>query len=340
VNFQLPTKDAKADYVLKQFDRIAKKYDLANDLISLGMHRLWKARAIYELVGASACFSCTGCSGTENASAGSTPGNTSAATHAAHEQNNKSANCPGESRSPFEKNANCAGDSGSPFEKSSQPSAATAAACTAADPAVASAMEMIEQALKNKGPRKYLDVCTGTGDLALEMYGRLGGYGEVCGLDFSPEMLAVARQRCARAFGDTPKLQWVQGDAQNLPFEDNSFDGAIISFGLRNLTDLQKGLNEMARVVKPGGRVVNLDLGQPDMPVFTPLFLFFFDKIVPIIGELIQNDRQAYTYLPESRKSYPHPVRLSEMFAEAGLVDISCYPLALGSVALHAGTVK
>jgi len=326
VNFQLPTKDAKSDYVLKQFDRIARKYDLANDLISLGMHRLWKARAIYELVGASACFSCTGCSGAGSSADGSKHENTGEAQHGAHEHNSKSANCPGEARSPF--------------EKSSKASTAAQAACNGSDPALAAAMEMIEEALKNKGPRKYLDVCTGTGDLALEMFGRLGGYGEVCGLDFSPEMLSVARQRCARAFGDKAQLKWVQGDAQHLPFEDNSFDGAIISFGLRNLTDLQKGLNEMARVVKPGGRVVNLDLGQPDMPIFTPLFLFFFDQIVPIIGELIQNDRQAYTYLPESRKSYPHPIRLSEMFAEAGLVDISWYPLALGSVALHAGTVK
>lgn len=247
-SFQLPSTDEKADYVLKQFDRIARKYDLSNDLISLGMHRLWKQRAIREL--------------TAHVPAG-----------------------------VF------------------QPS--------------------------------FLDVCTGTGDLALSIAEKYAGQSQIKGLDFSGEMLAVAEQRSNRAPSAVrSSLSWKQGDAQNLPFEDNTFDGAIISFGLRNLTDLQKGLNEMARVVKTGGRVVNLDLGQPTMPVFTPLFLFFFDRIVPLIGEIIQQDRQAYTYLPESRKAYPNPQKLSSMFEKAGLKDVRYISLACGSVALHVGTVQ
>lgn len=247
MTFQLPTTDEKADYVLKQFDRIAQKYDLSNDLISIGMHRLWKRRAINEL------------------------------------------------RHPDRKLSS----------------------------------------------GKYLDVCTGTGDLALSIAATDGLAAKVTGLDFSPQMLAVAKQRSKNASPDiASKLEWKEGDAQNLPFEDNSFDGAIISFGLRNLSDLQKGLNEMARVVKPGGHVVNLDLGQPEMPIFTPLFLFFFDNVVPLIGQLVQGDRQAYTYLPESRKSYPDPERLTQMFAQAGLKDLRWISLACGSVALHVGTVK
>lgn len=252
MSFQLPTSEQKADYVLEQFDRIAKRYDLANDLISLGMHRLWKARAIKEL------------------------------------------------------------------------------------------------GIKPDG--HYLDVCCGTGDLAMSIAATPGFRGQVTGLDFSSQMLAVARSReeaknpggaktcCQMASAcKGASLDWQQGDAQALPFADNTFDGAIISFGLRNLTNLQQGLNEMSRVVKPGGTVINLDLGQPDMPVFTPLFLFFFDKIVPIIGEVIQNDRKAYTYLPESRKTYPHPAKLTEMFVKAGLDAVRWEPLAMGSVAMHVG---
>ena len=246
-SFQLPSTDEKADYVQKQFDRIAKKYDLANDLISLGMHRLWKQRAINELTAS----------------------------------------------------------------------------------------------LSSRDTNPHLlDVCTGTGDLALSLAENFSGSCQITGLDFSGEMLAVAEQRSAHAPSAVRScLNWKQADAQNLPFADDSFDGAIISFGLRNLTDLQKGLNEMSRVVKPGGRVVNLDLGQPTMPVFTPFFLFFFDNIVPLIGELIQQDRQAYTYLPESRKAYPNPQKLSSMFENAGLSDVRWISLACGSVALHVGTV-
>lgn len=251
--FQLPNTDEKADYVLRQFDRIAKGYDLSNDLISLGMHRLWKKRAIDELLKST---------GTRKGGA-------------------------------------------------------------------APAQEAV-----------FLDLCCGTGDLALMIAEKVPN-GRVVGLDFSGNMLELAkeRDRLSRSSKKRCSIEWKQGDAQNLPFADNSFDGAIISFGLRNLTDLQKGLNEMSRVVKPGGTVVNLDLGQPDLPVFTPFFLFFFEQIVPLIGQLIQNDRQAYTYLPESRKTYPHPLKLKEMFQEAGLVEINWHKLALGSVALHTGKV-
>lgn len=287
MTFQLPTKDEKADYVLKQFDRIARKYDLANDLISLGMHRLWKLRAIDELFA-----NLSGQGGTAG-------GGTSEQESAADGRNL------GESGLPA--GLACTGKSGT-----------------------------------------YLDVCSGTGDLAMLIASTKGFNGKVVGLDFSAEMLSVARQRSSKQFAAAlsadravgPLISWQVGDAQSLPFADNSFDGAIISFGLRNLTDLQRGLNEMARVVKPGGRVINLDLGQPDLPIFTPFFLFFFDNIVPLIGEIIQQDRKAYTYLPESRKNYPHPTRLSEMFDKAGMVNVRWIQLALGSVAMHVGTVN
>jgi demethylmenaquinone methyltransferase/2-methoxy-6-polyprenyl-1,4-benzoquinol methylase len=154
-------------------------------------------------------------------------------------------------------------------------------------------------------------------------------------------MLEVAKERAhhkahMRFHGE---VEFVQGDAQHLPFADHSFDGAIISFGLRNLTDLQSGLDEMARVVRPGGRVLNLDLGHSTVPLFSPLFKVYFRQVVPVIGRLLQNDAKAYTYLPESLNTYPKPHAITEMFQKAGLIDVKHIPLALGSVALHVGTV-
>ncbi|MBX9771534.1 MAG: bifunctional demethylmenaquinone methyltransferase/2-methoxy-6-polyprenyl-1,4-benzoquinol methylase UbiE [Candidatus Obscuribacterales bacterium] len=247
MSFQLPTTEEKSDYVLKQFDRIAKRYDLTNDVISLGMHRFWKDVAVNELV------------------------------------------------KPTQK-------------KDSQ--------------------------------RSFLDVCTGTGDLALLIAQKLRNGDKVIGADFSPEMLKVANQRAnsAQHKGKSPAMiGFKQADAQQLPFDDNSFDGVIVSFGLRNLTDLQQGINEMTRVTKPGGRVINLDLGHSDTPLFAQLFSFYFGSIVPIIGDLLQSDRKAYTYLPESLKTYPTPDKIGAMFATAGLTNIKWRKLAMGSVALHVG---
>jgi demethylmenaquinone methyltransferase / 2-methoxy-6-polyprenyl-1,4-benzoquinol methylase len=245
--FQLPTTEEKAEYVRDQFDRIAFRYDLVNDAISFGMHRLWKARAVHELC---------------------------------------------------------------------QP-----------------------------GGESFLDVCCGTGDLALTINRHLPSIGAVTGLDFSQNMLDVAAQREAKAAAQLNasrsdrklNINWLRGDAQNLPFEDNTFDGAIISFGLRNLTDLPRGIKEMYRVVKGGGRVVNLDLGHPTGPVFSPIFRFYFSSVVPLIGDLLQGDRQAYTYLPQSLTTYPKPAEISQIFASAGLQNVRHIPLAMGSVALHVG---
>ncbi|HEY9718688.1 MAG TPA: bifunctional demethylmenaquinone methyltransferase/2-methoxy-6-polyprenyl-1,4-benzoquinol methylase UbiE [Trichormus sp.] len=239
--FRLPTKEEKADYVRAQFDRIARRYDLTNDAISMGMHRTWKHAAVTQLQ------------------------------------------------------------------------------------------------LKSDG--RYLDVCCGTGDLSLLIAQKLGKAGQVMGLDFSPKMLEVAKQRAASAKNLEAELEWQQGDAQQLPFPDDSFDAAIISFGLRNLTDLQRGVSEMARVVKPGGHVVNLDLGHSNVPLFSQMFQFYFSTIVPIIGLILQNDKNAYTYLPESLSTYPKPDGISKLFENAGMQNVKHIPLALGSVALHVGTV-
>ena len=244
MTFQLPAPESKSAYVLNQFERIACRYDMVNDLISFGMHRLWKRNAIDSL------------------------------------------------------------------------------------------------AVKEGG--NYLDLCCGTGDLSLRIAERLGNSGGVVGLDFADNMLQLAKLRTQQGSlskQTQDRIQWIRGDAQSLPFSDNSFDGAIISFGLRNLSDYRKGISEMVRVVKPGGRIVNLDLGHPDKAIFSPLYYFFFRNIVPIIGQVVQNDRDAYTYLPASLDTYPREGEITNIFEEAGLEQVIYTPLALGAVALHRGTV-
>ena len=242
MTFQLPTNQEKAEFVHNQFERIAKGYDLTNDLISMGMHRLWKARAVSELI----------------------------------------------------------------QDKSGS----------------------------------YLDVCSGTGDLALSIAHRLKAEGSVTGLDFSANMLAVAKNRQERLSRPLKsQVKWIEGNALELPFPSQSFDGAIVSFGLRNLSDFDRGVAEMARVVKSGGRVINLDLGESRVPGFAQIFAFYFSNVVPMIGEIVQRDRSAYTYLPQSRTTYPKPDGITEIFKRAQLKNIKHIPLALGTVALHAGTV-
>ena len=151
-------------------------------------------------------------------------------------------------------------------------------------------------------------------------------------------MLAFARLRGGENKMAAEKANFVQGDALDLPFSDNYFDGAVISFGLRNLADFGKGLAEMARVVKPGGKIISLDLGRPTNYIFKPIYYFYFGKIVPIIGQIVQNDRSAYTYLPKSLDIYLSPSGVSKLFEQAGLKAVKHIPLAMGSVSLHSGT--
>lgn len=243
-NFKLPTTEEKFDYVHRQFERVAARYDLANDVISMGMHRLWKRQAVSKL--------------------------------------------------------------------SLEPG------------------------------KEYLDICCGTGDLALFLAETGGADVRVTGLDFSANMLSIARQREVarrRQNNKLASLTWVEGDALHLPFADDSFSGSIISFGLRNLIDYPKSIKEMCRVVKPQGKVVILDLGRATLPIFKEVFHLYFRYLVPVLGEIIQGDRQSYTYLPESIKFYPQPRELTAIMEESGLQGVKHYSLAFGSVALHVGHV-
>jgi demethylmenaquinone methyltransferase/2-methoxy-6-polyprenyl-1,4-benzoquinol methylase len=226
------TRTGKADQVQRMFDRLAPRYDLLNDAISLGMHRRWKVLAC--------------------------------------------------------------------------------------------------RSLQLRPGAQVLDVCTGTGDLVGYVLPLVGETGSVDGLDFSADMLARARQR----FRDTPNVRFTQGDALNLPYPDNTFDGALIGFGLRNVTDIPRALAEMHRVLKPGGRMVNLDTCP--VPHWSLLRLYF-SSVVPRLGRLLAGDEAAYRYLSESTHHFLTPDELKAAFEAAGCVEVESQTLLLGLASLQVG---
>jgi demethylmenaquinone methyltransferase / 2-methoxy-6-polyprenyl-1,4-benzoquinol methylase len=175
-----------------------------------------------------------------------------------------------------------------------------------------------------------LDVACGTGDLAIELAKRVGADGEVIGSDFAPEMLERARVKA-------PDLRWEWGNALDLPYAANRFDAATVGFGARNFSDLDRGLAEMARVVKPGGRVVVLEITTPRRPPLSTFYSLWFDRIVPLIGRVTGED-EAYTYLPNSVKRFPAPEGLAAAMERAGLREIRWILTAGGIIALHVGT--
>jgi demethylmenaquinone methyltransferase/2-methoxy-6-polyprenyl-1,4-benzoquinol methylase len=181
---------------------------------------------------------------------------------------------------------------------------------------------------------RVLDVATGTGDLAVELVRRVGPGGEVVGTDFSEEMLARARQKAA-AGGLDIAFEW--GNALELPYASDRFDAATVGFGARNFADLDRGLAEMTRVVRPGGRVVVLEITTPTRPPLSTFYRLWFDTVVPVIGRLT-GEEEAYTYLPSSVKRFPGPHELAAAMDRAGLEDISYVLTAGGIIAIHAGT--
>jgi demethylmenaquinone methyltransferase/2-methoxy-6-polyprenyl-1,4-benzoquinol methylase len=178
---------------------------------------------------------------------------------------------------------------------------------------------------------RVLDVATGTGDLAIALKRRVGAGGEVVGSDFSERMLELARAKAR-------DVRFEAADALALPFPDSSFDAATVGFGARNFADLDRGLREMARVVRPGGRVVVLEITTPGRPPLSWFFRLWFDRVVPALGR-VAGDPDAYSYLPSSVRRFPGPRALAAAMSDAGLADIRYILTAGGIIAVHTGKV-
>jgi demethylmenaquinone methyltransferase/2-methoxy-6-polyprenyl-1,4-benzoquinol methylase len=176
-----------------------------------------------------------------------------------------------------------------------------------------------------------LDVCCGTGDLALALRRRIGPDGRVVGCDFSEPMLELARKKSGEE-GLAVEFGWA--DALDLPYGDASFDAVTVGFGARNLADLGRGIAEMARVLRPGGRLVILEISRPQREPLASFYSLWFDRVVPVLGTLA-GDQDAYSYLPESVRSFPEPDALSGMIDEAGFEEIRWLLLAGGIIAIH-----
>ncbi|MBC7347041.1 MAG: bifunctional demethylmenaquinone methyltransferase/2-methoxy-6-polyprenyl-1,4-benzoquinol methylase UbiE [Clostridia bacterium] len=182
-----------------------------------------------------------------------------------------------------------------------------------------------------------LDVCCGTGSLALELARVAGTGGRVVGVDFAPRMLAEAKRRLGRR-PEGRIIELICGNAVALPFADDTFDCATIGFALRNVPSIERTIQEMQRVVKPGGRVVSLELAKPGAFGFKQLYYLYFNHLVPLLGRLGVGRRGPYSYLPHSLKDFPHQREILALFRRVGLEDVALYELTGGIVAVHVGT--
>lgn len=182
-----------------------------------------------------------------------------------------------------------------------------------------------------------LDVCCGTCDWTIAVAERNGG-SRVVGLDFSAQMLRYGRQKIEQRGGRLrDQIELVQGNAMELPFADGEFDFVTIGFGLRNLPDYSQALKEMYRVLKPGGRVVCLELSKPVWQPFKALYYVYLKGILPLMGKLFARSYKQYRWLPESLAMFPDHKELKKIFEEVGFSDVEAYPLAGGIAALHIG---
>jgi demethylmenaquinone methyltransferase/2-methoxy-6-polyprenyl-1,4-benzoquinol methylase len=185
--------------------------------------------------------------------------------------------------------------------------------------------------LKDLQPKIVLDVATGTGDFSIEALALKPD--KIIGVDISEGMLEVGRRKMRERKLDTIDL--MLGDSENLPFDDNYFDAAIVSFGVRNFENLERGLAEMLRVVKPGGRIVILEFSRPSKFPMKQLYNAYFTTILPAIGRWVSRDQAAYRYLPESVQAFPYGADFLKILANTGYKDPQCKPLTFGISTLY-----
>lgn len=193
------------------------------------------------------------------------------------------------------------------------------------------------QLVPPEGDAPVLDLCTGTGDLAFAYHKRAAGRVHVIGADFCREMLLIGEQKKLRR-GVDGELTFVEADAQALPFPDNYFQIVSVAFGLRNVSDTDRGLAEMARVCRPGGRLAVLEFSKPRFPPLSTIYTAYFRYVLPRVGATISKNRSAYTYLPQSVGEFPDGEALVQRMQEAGLRDVWFRRFTLGIATLYVGT--
>jgi demethylmenaquinone methyltransferase / 2-methoxy-6-polyprenyl-1,4-benzoquinol methylase len=181
-----------------------------------------------------------------------------------------------------------------------------------------------------------LDLCCGTCDWTVAL-ARASGKGNTVGLDFSRNMLDIGQAKIDK-LGLGNQITLVQGNAMELPFPDHTFDYVTIGFGLRNVPDIVKVLKEMKRVVKPGGKIVCLELSKPIWQPFKAIYYFYFEKLLPLMGKWFVKSYEQYRWLPQSLASFPDLQALAELFRSVGLRNVKAYPLTGGVAALHIAT--
>jgi demethylmenaquinone methyltransferase/2-methoxy-6-polyprenyl-1,4-benzoquinol methylase len=189
-----------------------------------------------------------------------------------------------------------------------------------------------------KDGQRVLDCATGTGDLAIEFKKAVGPMGSVTGTDFCPEMLASAP---AKAHSKNLDIHFETADAMDLPYIDQQFDVVSISFGIRNVANPLKALKEMARVTRPGGKVMVLEFGQATLPIFAPVFNFYSEKVLPLIGGMITGQKEAYSYLQKSSAAFPCRENFLKLMNETGTFSETTFHSLTGGVAyIYVGTKK
>lgn len=193
----------------------------------------------------------------------------------------------------------------------------------------------VVQIVKEKNPETILDIATGTGDFAI-MLSKLNPK-KIVGLDLSKGMLEIGIEKVKNKKLDN-LIEMVLGDSENLPFEDNSFDAITVGFGVRNFEDLDKGLQEIYRVLKPSGIFVVLETSQPDNYVIKKIFNFYSKYIIPTIGKLFSKDKKAYTYLPESAAAFPYGIMFNNILEKNGFNNATNKPLTFGAASIYTAT--
>ncbi|MHC5009390.1 MAG: bifunctional demethylmenaquinone methyltransferase/2-methoxy-6-polyprenyl-1,4-benzoquinol methylase UbiE [Planctomycetota bacterium] len=188
--------------------------------------------------------------------------------------------------------------------------------------------DQVVRRLDLRGTEAVLDACTGTGDLAIALHA--GGAGSVVGCDFAPAMIERAREKAGAS------IPFQVADTTALPFDDGAFDIATIAFGARNLEDLDGGLRELHRVLKPGGRLAVLEFSRPPNPIFRGVYNVYFMLVLPLIGNLVSGGADnAYAYLPRSVQAFPGPGALSDRMLAAGFASVDVHPLTMGIACIH-----